>query len=70
MLFGLGAGMLSYAYCIKSGSTAEFADAETGDLPKRIPSLKHDISLQKLYDADSTRAEGGTSIQDVESRAM
>merc|ERR1712027_37734 len=53
LLFGLGAGMLSYAYCIKSGPAEDFADAETGDLPKRTPSLKHDISLQKLYDAES-----------------
>jgi len=68
LLFGLGAGMLSYAYYKNSGSDEKFVDAETGDLPKRMPSMNRDISLQKLYDADSTK--GGTSIQNVESRHM
>merc|ERR1712027_264913 len=68
LLFGLGAGMLSYAYYKNSGSDEKFVDAETGDLPKRMPSMCRDMSLQKLYDADST--EGRTSIQNVESRHM
>jgi len=68
LLFGLGAGMLSYAYCKNSESAKKFVDAETGQLPKRMPSMNRDVSLQKLYDADST--EGATSIQNVESRHM
>jgi len=68
LLVGLGAGMLSYAYCKNSESAEKFVDAEAGDLPKRMPSMNRDVSLQKLYDADST--EGGTSIQNVESRHM
>lgn len=70
LLVGLGGGSVGYAYCYQPKSAEDEIDAEMG-MPKRTPSLKMDISLQKLYDSQSNSNGAGTSaLQDGESLAM
>jgi hypothetical protein len=70
LLVGLGGGSVGYAYWYQPKSAEDAIDAEMG-MPKRTPSLKMDISLQKLYDSQSNSNGAGTSaLQDGESLAM